>query len=67
MNDDMPNQSAVTGSEPSLDEPLTEVEKPMRQEADRRIDFDLEDDQSYRGPESWREVADTLADPVEPE
>ena len=29
------------------------------------IDLYLEDDDVLHGPESWREIADTLADPVE--
>jgi hypothetical protein len=57
MNDEMANQSSVTGPEAPLDDSPTEVEV---------IELELDDDPSYRGPESWREVADTLGDPIEP-
>jgi hypothetical protein len=59
MNDYAPNQCAVTGPEGSPDDSPTEVEET-------EIEIDSEDDERHHGPESWREIADTLADPIDP-
>ena len=61
MKDYTAYQGAVTGPEASLDDSPTEVD-----EIEVEIEFDIEDDESHHGPESWREVADTLADPIDP-